>query len=188
MDKVYFFIDGSNFYKGIKKQGLKGWDATHLDLKSFCLALIDSNIHKLVRIYYYDATVKQNWNKKRYQIQQQFFQRLRAQENVELQLGRLEGKYPNNIREKGIDVKLSVDLIRFAHNNSYDIGIIVSADGDYTPAIQLAKDMGKEIYNAYFPAIASFHIRNIVDKFIPIDGKLITQSQLKQQALFQKAP
>jgi len=178
MDKVYFFIDGSNFYKGIKKQGLKSWEATHIDLKSFCTALINPKIHKLIRIYYYDAPLKQNWDVKRSRSQQQFFQRLRSQENVELKLGRLEGKYPD-IKEKGIDVQLSIDLIRFAYNNSYDIGIIISADGDYTPTIQLAKDMGKNIYNAYFPGSASYHIKNIVDKFIPINKDLVINSQLK---------
>jgi uncharacterized LabA/DUF88 family protein len=185
MDRVYFFIDGSNFYKGITCQGLKGWDATHVDLKAFCLTLLDAQVHKLVRIYYYDAPLKQAWDPKRYSIQQNYFQRLKDQDNVELVLGRLEGKYPN-VREKGIDVKLSVDLIRFAHNNSYDSAVIISADGDYTPAFQLAKDMGKEIYNAYFPKIASFHLRNIVDKFIPIDINQITSCQLQQQPLFPK--
>lgn len=183
MDKVYCFIDGSNFYKGIKKQGLKGWDATHIDLKAFCGALIKSDIHKLIRIYYYDAPLRQKWDQKRYGIQQQFFQNLRSQENVELKLGRLQGQYPD-VKEKGIDVQLSVDLIRFAHNNSYDIAIIISSDGDYVPAIQLAKDMGKIIYNAYFVGSESYHIKNVVDKFIPIDKNLIMDSQLKQQPLF----
>lgn len=183
LDRVYFFIDGSNFYKGIVNEGLKGWEATHIDLKSFCGSLLIPDIHKLIRIYYYDAPLRQNWNHKRYSIQQQFFQNLRSQENVELRFGRLQGSYPN-IKEKGLDVQLSVDLVRFAHNNSYDIGIIISADADYVPAIQLAKDMGKIIYNSYFANKASFHIRNIVDKFIPIDKNLILTSQIKQQPLF----
>lgn len=102
---------------------------------------------------------------------------------MELKLGRLQGQYPD-VKEKGIDVQLSVDLIRFAFNNSYDIAIIISSDGDYVPAIQLAKDLGKIIYNAYFVGSESYHIKNVVDKFIPIDKNLIMSSQLKQQPLF----
>lgn len=55
---------GLVFYKGIKKQGLKGWDATHIDLKAFCGALMKSDIHKLIRIYYYDAPLRQKWDQK----------------------------------------------------------------------------------------------------------------------------
>ena len=151
----------------------------------FCNSLLNPDTQKLIRIYYYDATLKQSWDQKRYRIQQQYFQSLRSQENVELRLGRLQGKYPNII-EKGLDVQLSTDLVRFAHNNSYEIGNIISADADFVPAIQLAKDMGKIIHNSYFPNEASFHIKNIVDKFVPINKNLISTCQMKQQPLFEK--
>jgi len=185
MDKIYFFIDGSNFYKGIKNQGFQSWDATHIDLNLFCSSLIKPEDQKLIRIYYYDAPIKQEWDNRRYRTQQQFFNRLRSQDKIELKLGRLEGKYPDDIKEKGIDVQLATDLIRFAYNNSYEIGIIISADGDYTPAIQLAKDMGKNIYNVYFAKRASYHLKRICDKFIPIEKNLIKNCQL-QKKLFSK--
>jgi len=177
MDKAFFFIDGSNFYKGIKSEGGSGWDATHIDLMKFCASIIDSADYRIIRIYYYDAPLRQEWDQKRYSYQQQFFQRLRSQNNIELRLGRLQGRYPN-IVEKGVDVMLSVDLIRFARNDSFDCGILLTADADYIPAIQLVKDMGKTVCNAYFPNRASFHIRNHADRFLPIDFKMVLQNQL----------
>ena len=171
------FIDGANLYKGITNQGGKAWDATHIDLQALCSQLIDTSSHRIIRIYYYDAVFKQEWDLARYQSQQQYFHRLQSQNNVELRTGRLEG-YPSNLREKGVDVLLSVDLIRFGLSNSYDCALLITADGDYVPAIQLVKDMGKIVCNSYFQNRASFHIRKICDQFIPLELSSIQKYQL----------
>jgi len=39
-------------------------------------------------------------------------------------------------REKGIDVALAVDLVTMAHDNAYDVAIVMSADYDLVPAIK----------------------------------------------------
>jgi uncharacterized LabA/DUF88 family protein len=51
-------------------------------------------------------------------------------------------------KEKAVDVKLATDLIVL--NEIYDIGIIVSGDQDYVPAVQAVKDWGKKIVNVAF--------------------------------------
>jgi uncharacterized LabA/DUF88 family protein len=51
-------------------------------------------------------------------------------------------------QEKGVDVKLSTDVLKL--NDIYDVGIIVSGDGDYVPAVQVVKDWGKHIINVSF--------------------------------------
>lgn len=51
-------------------------------------------------------------------------------------------------REKAVDVNLATDLLEF--RGIYDIGIIVSGDQDYVPAVQAAKDSGKQIVNVSF--------------------------------------
>jgi uncharacterized LabA/DUF88 family protein len=50
--------------------------------------------------------------------------------------------------EKGVDVKLATDLLSL--NDIYDVGIVVSGDGDYVPAVQTVKDWGKHIVNVSF--------------------------------------
>lgn len=50
--------------------------------------------------------------------------------------------------EKAVDVKLATDLLEL--RNIYDIGIIVSGDQDYVPAVQAVKDSGKQIINVSF--------------------------------------
>jgi uncharacterized LabA/DUF88 family protein len=51
-------------------------------------------------------------------------------------------------QEKGVDVMLSTDLLKL--NDIYDVGIIVSGDGDYVPAVRAVKDWGKHIVNVSF--------------------------------------
>ena len=48
------------------------------------------------------------------------------------------------IREKGIDVKLAVDLIVGAIDNKYDTAIIVSSDSDLTPAMDWVRKRTKK--------------------------------------------
>lgn len=48
------------------------------------------------------------------------------------------------IREKGVDVKLAVDLVVGAVDDRYDTAIVVSSDTDLIPAI---KYIASEIHN-----------------------------------------
>jgi uncharacterized LabA/DUF88 family protein len=51
-------------------------------------------------------------------------------------------------QEKGVDVMLATDVLRL--NEIYDVGIIVSGDADYVPAVKAVKDWGKHIVNVSF--------------------------------------
>lgn len=49
-------------------------------------------------------------------------------------------------REKGVDVRLAVDMYRLANEDRYDAAYLLSADGDYTPAVEAVQDLGKTVY------------------------------------------
>ena len=51
-------------------------------------------------------------------------------------------------QEKAVDVRLATDLLE--RRPIYDVGVIVSGDQDYVPAVQVAKDSGKQIVNVSF--------------------------------------
>ena len=51
-------------------------------------------------------------------------------------------------QEKAVDVKLATDLLEL--RDIYDIGIILSGDQDYVPAVEATKDKGKQIVNVSF--------------------------------------
>ena len=66
------------------------------------------------------------------------------------ELSRLLATYGNlyGLKEKAADVKLAVDLCRMAWENAYDAAYLLSADGDFTPAVEMARDFGKSVYVA----------------------------------------
>lgn len=46
-------------------------------------------------------------------------------------------------QEKGVDVSIAIDLVRFTYEKAYGVAIIVSADWDFGPAVRLAKQIAK---------------------------------------------
>lgn len=60
--------------------------------------------------------------------------------------------------EKGVDVCLAIDLVHAAHEQSFDVAIIVSQDSDFEPAVDLVKEVAgtqgrKVIIESAFPAM-----------------------------------
>lgn len=47
--------------------------------------------------------------------------------------------------EKGVDVKIAVDLLVGAYENLYDTAVLISSDTDLIPAIEKIKQLGKVI-------------------------------------------
>jgi len=70
--------------------------------------------------------------------------------------------------EKAVDVMLAVDLVTMADNNNYDTAYILSADGDYTPAVNYVMAQGKKV----FAASTSYgaELAKAVHMFIPLDA------------------
>ena len=50
--------------------------------------------------------------------------------------------------EKAIDVMLAVNMVVMAERDEYDHGYLLSRDGDFTPAVEAARSMGKRVYVA----------------------------------------
>lgn len=53
--------------------------------------------------------------------------------------------------EKGIDAAIITDLLSMAFDGNYDIGVLVSGDADYAPAVEyIQKKTDKQIVQAFF--------------------------------------
>lgn len=48
--------------------------------------------------------------------------------------------------EKAVDVMLAVEMVEMAVRNEYDAAYLLSADGDFTPAVAAVRRYGKKIY------------------------------------------
>lgn len=162
-ERVAIFIDGSNLYHGLKNY----LGHARIDFKAFCDTLVGDRY--LTRIYYYNAPKDATTDPENYKHQQQFFNSLKKVPFLDLKLGRLEKRMGGYI-EKGVDLLITVDMIRYATNNAYDTAILVSGDGDYAPLLEFLKGFGKHIENAYFSQGCSYNLKNHSDRFINLDS------------------
>lgn len=179
-ERVVIFIDGSNFYHGLRENHGKN----NVNFEKLAQKL--SNDRKLIRTYYYNAPVDQSEDPEKYKKQQKFFSFLDQVPYFETSLGRLArrerintcSKCKNKERiiihnEKGIDVSIAVDMLTMAVKNIYDTAILISGDGDFDKAIKGVKDLGKHVENAYFNKGHSRQLMKICDRFINIDASFL---------------
>ena len=105
MKRVVVFIDGNNFYFGLRKLYGKDKSLKDFDFQSFASFLAGEG--KVVGIYYYNAQLDKEFNPKKFKSQKQFFVRLREIPNFNLVLCRLlkrniTGKQRNKTRSNKI--------------------------------------------------------------------------------------
>jgi len=62
-----------------------------------------------------------------------------------LELARRHHRAPILV-EKAVDVMLAVDLVVMAERDRYDTAYLLSADGDFTPAVTAARTAGKGVF------------------------------------------
>jgi uncharacterized LabA/DUF88 family protein len=68
--------------------------------------------------------------------------------------------------EKSVDVMLALDLVTMA--DAYDAAYLLSADGDYTPAVEAARKLNKKVYAA--SPLSGAQLARVVNSFIPLDA------------------
>jgi len=159
-DKVCIFIDGSNFYHGLKTN----IGRTDIDFYKLSLLLCSEN-RSLVRTYYYNAPVNKEDNEAQYRSQQKFFDTLRKTPYLQMKLGRLEHR-DGHVIEKGVDIFLAVDMLKYAFDGIYDVAILISSDGDFAEAVNAVKDLGKHVEYVHFHKGQSRHLHDCCDNSI----------------------
>jgi uncharacterized LabA/DUF88 family protein len=163
LKRVMVFIDGSNFYYALKRS----FSTTKIDFEKFCNFL--SLNEDLVKIKYYNSTLNMEDDEVAYKKQQSFFDYLFEVPLMDIYFGRLE-KRPGGLKaEKGVDVKLAVDLVVNAYKDNYDVAILVSNDADFIPAIEEVKALNKEVYYVGFPNMKSYHLNKVCSKTIKVN-------------------
>ena len=179
MKKVAVFVDGNNFYFGLRKLYGKERSLKNFNFLKFADFLAKDN--KVVDIFYYNAQLDREKNPSKYESQKQFFEKLRNIPNFHLILCKLlkrnitgTNKFYYIIKED--DIHMAVDMVENAGNNKFDTAIIVSGDGDFVPAVEAVKRKGKKVENVYFKNSSSRNLqshcsnsfeltRTILDKF-----------------------
>ena len=53
-------------------------------------------------------------------------------------------------KSKGVDITLARDMLGHAHQDHYDIALLVAGDGDYVPLVDAVKKTGKIVALSFF--------------------------------------
>jgi len=154
MERVKIYIDGGNTYKALFKESTNLKDNSLIprivppgkkfNYKEFSLFLA-SDRNLCGRGYYVGIVRDYNHTQKSEDMvikQQKFLAKL---ENDGFIIERGKIVYDHEIREKGVDVKIAIDVVIDGIEDKYDTAIIVSSDTDLIPAIKYVQSKGKKV-------------------------------------------
>ncbi len=175
MNKVIFYIDGYNFYYGLKH---KNWKQFYwLDIVLFCSKFLRRN-QELAGVKYFSAPAVSN---DKYKNQNAFFSANKNNPQFTLILGKYikkkvkcsgcNSKYLVR-EEKQTDVNIATNMISDVFNNRCDISIIVSADSDLVPPVKLIREIkpNHKVFVYFPPKRFSSELNELADSSVNLEA------------------
>lgn len=198
--KTLVLVDGENF-KGKIKQIFKnlGKERPHWHYYDF-LGLFKTVLPEILpsEITFYFAKIKEHPDSKEksksiIQDQRMLVTHLKNNNFQVILTGRVRGHYEENhkkevtlvFKEKGVDVKIAVDMISIACDKKADKIILVSSDSDLQPAIAEIKSRDIECVYVGFETQPNKGLSYTTNKTILIrDSEIIKFSDMQQELAF----
>ncbi len=152
--RCLILIDGSNFYYKLRELGLH--HLIDFDFSGFAKMLAGEG--KVVRSIYYVGAVRTDGTEKSNQMlasQQKLLAHF-GKNHFDYSLGFLL-KSDNQYHEKGVDVKIAVDMLVASYEDLCDHIVLVSSDTDLLPAVQKGIEKRKTVEYvgfSYYPSVA----------------------------------
>lgn len=134
------FVDGQNLYRTVKDAF--GYNFPNYNIKLLSEKICSNNGWNLTDIYFYtgipdpqdDPFWHNFWSKKMSYMGRvgiKLFQRVLRYHNKEFKCPLCNKMYTLLVgHEKGVDIRLALDAIRFANEKRYDVAVIFSQDQD----------------------------------------------------------
>lgn len=132
IDAGFLLSAGSSTVTGTSLRAATRVDAEQLISGIVSITRDNCNLDPL-RIYWYDASrdgVLSDWHKK-----------ISLLDDVKVRLGRIGV----NGQQKGVDLRLGLDLVEVARNGSAKVAYLLSGDDDLAEAVEAAQDLGMKV-------------------------------------------
>ena len=183
MNRAIVYIDGFNLYFGLCDKGWRRY--LWLDLAQLASRLLKPD-QTLAGVKYFTARVRADPAK--VQRQATYLQALDVRGGVSIYYGRYQQRSRNcrncnavwtEYEEKMSDVRLAVELVKDAYTSQFDTAIIVSADADLQPPLELIRQSfpSKRVVAVFPPARDSHHLSVIAHESFRIGRARLSKSQ-----------
>jgi uncharacterized LabA/DUF88 family protein len=167
MDRVCVFVDGSNFYFGLKRNNRN----TRVDYFEFSKAITGPD-RRLVRTYYYNSAYDPVLSPDQHKGQQPFLDSLSKTPYLELRMGRLVPAHEGGYKERGAGVKLASDIVYYAARDFYDTAIVITEDTDFAAALSHVKELGRQVELGLFQDCQPRNLITAADRIVPLEEVL----------------
>jgi uncharacterized LabA/DUF88 family protein len=145
MERVAVFVDGSNFYNKLKELSIR--HTPNFDYRGLAEWLALGRT--IVECGYYVGAVRAKAGDAKAEAMKN--QQVNLFNNLQSKRQRFivhRGYIMENrgvYHEKGVDVKIAVDMLAGAYEDRYDTAILLSSDTDLIPVIQKVRALGKAV-------------------------------------------
>jgi len=149
MDKAAILIDNGYFKRAMSILGAGG-----LDFEQFSEWLCKKVNAEWYRTYFYDCMPHQSSpptleERERTSKMNRFVYSLKKLPRFEIRLGNLIRLSTGEFKQKGVDIKLTIDLVRLSIRRDIQKAVLVACDSDFVPAVQEAKNEGILVFACY---------------------------------------
>lgn len=184
MERVSVYIDGANFFGGLRTINSRYSDVK-FDFENYIKKIVGKR--KLINVYYYNASLKQQINPKIFKKQQKLFERLRKINKFKVILckrqKRRNSEGDHYFTIKGDDIHLAIDMLKDAYENKYDTTILISGDGDFSPLVRYVKEKGKKVENYHFEGNISYDLLKECKVNVTISKKIANKFFFRENKL-----
>jgi uncharacterized LabA/DUF88 family protein len=152
-----------------------------------------------LRAYWYDGAFDPRHA--RHNAQRKYLDMIAAVPGIQLRLGHLQetkpkwqhavrealdaagldrGKFEEHFKfrpqlgQKGVDTRITLDLVRLAQRRTYEVGVVIAGDRDLAEPVRLAQDEGRRIIVAA-PENASvaIELKQLADEFVNLTPMIL---------------
>jgi len=144
--RVSVFIDAEYVIRSAKslKDKPYGVDIPIWDINWVNLVKDATKMGILLRTYYYTSALSPDKNKKTYNEQERYLEKLQSFGFV-TKLGKMV-KIRDSWVQKGVDIQMAIDIV----TEECDIAVLITGDSDFAPAVKKSIESGKEIFLVTF--------------------------------------